>query len=124
MTPQFCKRLDCQEFGNHAVLIKNPSEFIRRVNLSAEKHGYKVHSGLVQYYDAEIGTPPINSPIQTLFLKRKRYEYQKEWRLAVDTGTTGDYPIIIDIGGIEDIAVQISTPDLISFQSFEVRARP
>ena len=111
---------DCQEFGGHAVLIKNPSEFIRRVNLAAEKKEYKVHSGLVQYYDRDIGTPPIHSPIQTLFLKRKIYEYQKEWRLATDTGTTTDCPIILDIGGIEDIAVQISTPDLISFQSFEI----
>ena len=111
---------DCQEFGSHAVLIKNPSEFIRRVNLAAEKKEYKVHSGLVQCYDRDIGTPPIHSPIQTLFLKRKIYEYQKEWRLAIDTGTTTDCPIILDIGGIEDIAVQISTPDLISFQSFEI----
>ena len=111
---------DCQKFGHHAVLIKNPSEFIGRVNLAAENKGYKVHSGLVQYYDPDIGTPPIHFPIQTLFLKRKMYEYQKEWRLAIDTGTTADCPIIFDIGEIADIAVRISTPALISFQSFEI----
>ena len=111
---------DCEEFGSHSVLIRNPREFIRRVNLAAEKKGCKVHSGLVQYYDPDIGTPPIHSPIQTLFLKRKMYEYQKEWRLAIDIGTTADCPIIFDIGGIEDIAVRMSTPDLINFQSFEI----
>ena len=113
---------DCQQFGNHAVLIKNPRKFIRRIHLSGEKKGYKVHSGLVQYYDPEIGTPPIHSPIQTLFLKRRMYEYQKEWRIAIDTGTTENRRIIFDIGGIEDIAVRISTPDLIRFQSFQVMA--
>lgn len=111
---------DCQEFGSHAVLIKNTSEFIRRVSLAAENKEFKIHSGLVQYYDPDIGTPPIHSPIQTLFLKRRMYEFQKEWRLAIDTGTTTDSPIIFDIGEIEDIAVQMSTPDLISFQSFEI----
>lgn len=111
---------DCEKFGSHAVVIKNPREFIRRVNLSAEKKGYRVHSGPVQYYDPDIGTPPIHSPIQTLFLKRKIYEYQKEWRWAIDIGTTADCPIFFDIGGIEDIAVRMSTPDLISFQSFEI----
>ena len=111
---------DCREFGSHAVLIRNPREFIRRVNLAAENEGYKVHYGPVHYYDPDIGTPPIHSPIQTLFLKRKMYEYQKEWRLAIDTGTAADCPIIFDIGGIEDIAVRMSTPDLISFQSFEI----
>ena len=111
---------DCHRFGHHAVLIKNPSEFIRRVNLAAENKEYKVHSGLVQYYDPNIGTTPIHSPIQTLFLKRKMYGYQKEWRLAIDTGTTTNCPIIFNIGGIEDIAVQMSTADLISFQSFEI----
>lgn len=120
----FKKRLempkDCQEFGNHAVLIKNTREFIRRVKLSAKKKGYKFYSGLVQYYDPTIGTPPIQSPIQTVFLKRRVYEYQKEWRLAMKTGTTGDDPIILEIGSIEDIAVRVSTPDLIRFQSFQV----
>ena len=111
---------DCEQFGSHAVLIRNTREFIRRVNVAAEKTEYKIYYGLVQYYDPDIGTPPIHSPIQTLFLKRKMYEYQKEWRLAIDTGTTADCPIIFDIGGIEDIAVRMSTPDLISFQSFEI----
>ena len=111
---------DCQEFGDHAVVIKNTSEFIRRVNLAAEKKGYRVYYGPVEYYDPDIGTPPIHSPIQTLFLKRKIYEYQKEWRLAIDTSTAADCPIIFDIGGIEDITAKMSTPDLISFQSFDI----
>ena len=112
----FKKQLEIPEdgikLGRYAVVITNTREFLKRVKVAAEKRGYGICGGLVKYYDAEVGTPPAKSEIESIFTKRKEYEYQKEFRLAIDTGTMGCNPITLDIGRIGDISVLTNTSDI------------
>ena len=103
---------DCAKLGEHAVVITNTTEFFRRVKLAADRAGYGIYDKLVTYYDPAIGTPPVNWNIETVFNKRKEFEYQREFRFAIDTRTTGRCPITLDIGEIDDIAVRTDTSEI------------
>lgn len=103
---------DCVELGTHAVVITNTPEFFKRVKVGVERMGYRVWGRLVKYYDADVGMEPTYRDMESLFLKRKEYEYQKEYRLAIDTDTIGTNPICLDIGSIEDISIRINTEDI------------
>ena len=97
------------KLGEHAVVITNTTEFLRRVEKAAHREGYGILWGLVKYYDPQVGTPPIRSDIETIFSKRKKYAYQREFRFAIDTGTTEGGAITLDIGDIRDIACRTDT---------------
>lgn len=98
--------------GRHAVVITNTTEFFRRVKHAADKAGYGIYGKLVSYYDPEIGTPPARWDIETIFTKRKEYEYQREFRFAIDTRAAGCCPITLDVGEIKDIATRIDTCEI------------
>ena len=102
---------DCINLGEHAVVITNVKEFIRRVVASANREGYGIISRLVKYYDPNIGTPPARSEIDSIFTKRNQYAYQKEFRIAIDTRTEGSNPITLNIGPIDDITQRLKTRD-------------
>ena len=108
------------KLGEHAVVITNTTEFLRRVEKAAHREGYGIRWGLVKYYDPQVGTPPIRSDIETIFSKRKKYAYQREFRFAIDTGTTEGGAITLDIGDIRDIACRTDTGE----QSLELSWRP
>ena len=97
------------KLGEHAVAITNSTEFLRRVEKAAHRAGYGILWGLVKYYDPQIGTPSIQSDIETIFSKRTKYAYQREFRFAIDTGTTEGGAISLDIGDISDIAFRTDT---------------
>ena len=103
---------DCAQLGKYAVLITNVREFLGRVKAGAKRQGYGVCGGLVRYYDPQVGSPPTKSEIETIFTKRKEYEYQKEFRIAIDTGARAGNPVTLCIGKIHDIALPISTSDI------------
>ena len=103
---------ECEKLGHHAVVIVNTREFFGRVKAGAERRWYGVCGGLVKYYDSEVGTPVTRKDIDTIFAKRKEFEYQKEFRLAIDTGTIGCNPITLCIGRIDDIAVRMNTAEI------------
>lgn len=103
---------DCAQLGNYAVVITNVREFLGRVKAGAKRQGYGVCGGLVRYYDAQVGSPPTKSEIEAIFTKRKEYEYQKEFRIAIDTGAKDGNPVTLCIGKIHDIAMPISTSDI------------
>ena len=103
---------ECEQLGNHAVVITNTSEFFRRIKASASGKRYGVCGGLVRYYDAKVGSPSTRKEIETIFTKRKEFEYQKEFRIAIDSGTMGCNPITLCIGRIDDIAVRMNTADI------------
>ncbi len=103
---------DCAQLGKYAVLITNVREFLGRVKAGAKRQEYGVCGGLVRYYDPQIGSLPTKSEIGTIFTKRREYEYQKEFRIVIDTGTKDGNPVTLCIGKIHDIAMQISTSDI------------
>ena len=100
---------DAENLGGHAVVITNVPEFIKRVNDAAGHKGYRITYKAVEYYDAEFGSPPVRSDVETIFTKRKEFENQSEFRIAIETGTLGCDPITLDIGSIADIAYYADT---------------
>ena len=103
---------DCLKLGRYAVVITNTPEFVKRVKMAAHREGYRICKGLVRYYDPEVGTqlPPLN--IGIVFNKREEYSYQREFRFAFDTGTSGSEPVALNIGEIGDIAMQLDPADI------------
>ena len=103
---------DFERLGEHIVFIKNTTEFVRRVRHAGDQAGYRIYDKLVSYYDPEVGTPPVTSDLETIFNKRKEFEYQNEFRFAIDTNSEGRCPITLDVGEIDDIAFYVKTSEI------------
>ena len=103
---------DFEGLGEHTVIIKNTTEFFRRVKHAGDQAGYRICAKLVSYYDPEVGTPPITSDLETIFNKRKEFACQKEFRFAIDTNSEGPCPITLDVGEIDDIAFYVKTSEI------------
>ena len=92
------------QFGDYALFLINPNEFMRRVQsaLKNEKINYK--ADLAEYVDdnyiGELGP----------FKKLKRFAYQSEWRLVCSEGPSGPREILI--GDIRDISVILSSAEI------------
>ncbi len=114
---------ECVSLGEHAIIITNRQEFFRRISVAAEQSGYGFCGGLVTYYDPEVGTPTTRPDIETIFHKRKEYEYQNEFRIAVDANLNEPTPRILSIGDISDIAFLMRTAEINRQMRFEVRPR-
>ena len=85
------------KFGNHALILTNPQEFINRISSHLNKHAIKAKANLVDYIDdnyiGEIGP----------FKKLRRFSYQSEWRLVCYDGPRIERKIYI--GSIQDISI-------------------
>ena len=103
---------DCTKLGSHAVIVQNATEFIRRVRVAAERENFRIWWKLVRYYDPEVGTPRFKSSLDPIFSKSKEYDYQREFRFAIDTGTVGRNSVILDIGDIEDITMYMDSREI------------
>lgn len=108
-------------FCMYAVLVANYQEFLKRVGIAVERNGYWCTGRLVSYYDPNVGSPPTQMDIDTIFTKRDTFEEQREFRIAVNTGAVGCKPITLDIGDISDIASYVETADISSQVSVEFR---
>ena len=107
------------QLGPHAVVVTNTNEFFKRVDSAAKRKGYGLRRRLVQYYDPEVGTPPLQSNIDSIFCKRKEYQNQREYRITLDTGSVGSLPIILEI---EDIATYLETPEFNNLLQVDIRS--
>ena len=103
---------ECTKLGRYAVLIKNVTEFIKRVRVAAERENYEIWWRLLRYYDPEVGTPRLESSLDSIFSKSKEYEYQREFRFAIDNGSVGRNHIILDIGEIDDITMCMDSREI------------
>ena len=102
----------CLQLGRYAVLIRDAPEFFKRVQAAVDRQGYKHCGGLVEYYDPEIGTPIEQLSLKSVFRKRDGFADQREYRLVINTGTTGVEAIILNIGDITDITMLLDTHDV------------
>ena len=115
----FCMNKDTGEVGP-TVVITNPQEFLTRiVNTISRNMGspFWLAYGLVSYTSSDRGSGERDE-----FRKSKEYEWQQEFRIAVDVGDSVFYTktneieydsntgaIIIDVGDMSDIAMLVST---------------
>ncbi len=102
---------DCLSLGEHAVVINNMPEFIKRVEDAAVTNGYKLIKGRVKYYNPETLHGYFQN-MEAIFRKRDEYSYQREYRFVFDTKTTDNCPLILDIGNIRDITLQLKSNEL------------
>jgi len=123
------KRL--RDFGDTAVIISNQKEFYCRILRELnKKFGNNIYLKIdnVNYYNLFKDFGDFN-----IYFKEKKYEWQKEVRIAVALLNGNEIKIdengrqfkavikdtnrlILEIGNIEDIAVTISTEDLINLK--------
>lgn len=118
-------------FGDTAVIISNQNEFYYRILRELyKKFGNNINLKInnINYYNIFEDFGDFN-----IFWKGKNYEWQKEVRIAVALLDGSEIiidensrqlkalikdtnPLILEIGNIEDIAVTISTEDLINLK--------
>ena len=109
----------CFQFGEFAVVVHTGS-FIERLK-TALKGRYACKARAVEYYDERLfhGSFDRND---IPFRKQKRFEYQREFRFCIDTGTKDVTPFILNIGSIEDISRRVQSKQLNSL--FEFKSEP
>lgn len=99
------------KFGDSALLITNQEEFFARMKKGLNDAGISYTRDRVKYYEGnnlEHIQAIQDNNARIGFWKRKKYEYQQEYRfLAFDTMI--DDPAIIDIGNLSDISRLEST---------------
>jgi len=119
------------DFGDTAIIISDQNEFYNRILKDLyKKFGNNINLKInnINYYNIFKDFGDFN-----IFCKEKNYEWQKELRIAVALLNGSEIiidengrrlkalikdinPLILEIGNIEDIAVTISTEDLINLK--------
>lgn len=92
------------QFGEHALVLMNRDEFMRRIELTLKSQKIEANANLVEYVDdgyvGKIGS----------FIKLRRFSYQSEWRLVCYDGPGG--PREIKLGSIRDISEIIRSDEV------------
>ena len=101
---------DCLKFGDHAVLITNYLQFVKRVTSAVkENKHYSLVGGLVRYSDY----PAIDiTGVDVVFCKRERFKSEREYRFAIRTGSDVHDPLILETGDLSDIAIRCSSAEI------------
>ncbi|MBI4290777.1 MAG: hypothetical protein HY661_04775 [Betaproteobacteria bacterium] len=101
-------------FGDVAVVIGNPIEFIRRVKSAATALEKQVFHGPVEYVDKSTHDGTMGP-----FRKFKEHDYQNEFRIVMTNGTGS--ACRLHIGNIRDIAVKGPSKDIPMLQPSTVK---
>ena len=113
---------DIRELGNHVLIIKDGTEFIRRIEAGFENEGLRSTRDLVKYYDDKINTlqhmqDVYNNNYRIAFWKRKGFEPQQEYRFFIlNREIETDDSLTVDIGNIEDITQIITTEEMLNMR--------
>ena len=101
---------ECSALGKYAVVVNVP-EFINRMRSSAKAKDYRIAWGLVKYYDPATFHGNFRD-VESVFWKQDQYRFQREFRFAIDSGSSGECPVVMDIGDIRDITLQLESTEL------------
>lgn len=101
---------DMLSLGEHAVVIINVPEFINKVTQAAKAEGYDSWKGLVKYFDPETFSGSFGE-VESVFMKRNIYSYQKEFRFVFDSDKP-EGAKFIHAGSLEGLALKIKTSEI------------
>jgi hypothetical protein len=100
----------CFRFGRFAVIIL-ARPFMDRMTEVMRQQQRRMEYGLVRYYDNNTFHGEIPRE-QILFYKQKRFEYQREFRIAVAPKLLGTDHLIVHIGDISHFCGKASSHKL------------
>ncbi|ULQ53345.1 hypothetical protein [Flavihumibacter fluvii] len=89
--------LEMKKMGDYFLLITNPNEFMKRIEAHLNALGLNFNYSTVNYYD-----PTVNHQNLGFFDKPQQFDYQKEFRIIVESKVPG--PLEFSIGSLRDIA--------------------
>jgi hypothetical protein len=92
------------QFGDCALVMTSPMEFMRRVTSSLDSQSIAAKARLVEYVDNDY-TGDVGP-----FKKLRSFAYQSEWRLVCYDGPGG--PREVRIGSLEDISVMMPSAEI------------
>ena len=90
-----------KKYNNFSLVFIKKEEFVSRIEKSLIKCGYSATCGKVIYTNSGYKLDEIDVGKNAGFVKRKKYEYQNEYRIMINK-IVKDY-FILDIGNINDI---------------------
>jgi hypothetical protein len=97
----------CFELGKFAV-VTQVGLFIKRLREALQTQTGKVDGRLVDYYDKDTFHGKI--PFDDIpFRKQKRFSYQREYRLCVDSRGVSSGPIRLNIGDISTFSAKMES---------------
>lgn len=109
-----------RELGDQAVIVTNPHEFMRRINVAIQAESFLLAypgtngqaSCLMKYIDYKDYNGSIGP-----FRKSNEYDFQNEWRLALidSRDNMPSYPdnYFLEVGDLTDISFAVDTDALI-----------
>ena len=100
----------CFTLGDHAVVVFNIPEFIRRMTDAARAKNYKMDYKLVEYYDPETAHFAFRD-VESIFWKQDHLSHQREFRFAFYTGLSDDF-LYLEIGDLSDITRELKSTEL------------
>lgn len=126
---------DLDGFGRYIVAIDNIAGFLGRLRDTVALHGFDCAFGPVEYRFPNLLDPgrnightillksetlglssifPENPPNMEYdcFIKARKYEHQREWRIALHRGVAKQKPYVLNIGSLHSFAHLVS-PDQI-----------
>jgi hypothetical protein len=101
---------DMLSLGEHAVIIINVPKFIKKVSEAAKAEGYDSWNGLIKYFDPNTFNGSFGN-VESVFMKRNIYSYQKEFRFVFDSDSP-EGAKLIHAGSLEGIALKLKTSEI------------
>lgn len=100
------------DLGDYCSVV-DASKFFGRLEkaLKAEHEaGSGYARGLVEYFDPETFSGSFDEE-EAIFRKKNCFSHQKEYRIAIYDGSSGDDPRVVKMGDISDIVLNCSKAD-------------
>jgi hypothetical protein len=91
----------CLRFGPHAVAIPWGS-FMERIKQAARSQSLPLRAGLVRYYDDEVFNGEFKLK-DVPFRKQKRFDYQREFRICIQTLDRSPMPRTFNIESLRGL---------------------
>lgn len=125
-----------KDFGEYAIIVKNPKEMIRRIDIAVKRQNYQYICGDVNYHPRTLNNKAItrNKPsvslqaeepieMNTILKQSKRVDYdafdkcdvyknQREWRFAINNNVANEQPLQIRVGDLSDIVETVDRSSL------------
>ena len=96
--------------------IVNADKFIERINKELPRQRFKYTYRLVTYYDDQTFHGEIG-PDDVPFMKQKRFEQQREFRIVIEPTTyDNDNAITIDVGDLSAFVMKMSVDNIEALQ--------